>query len=156
MNARTTSFLSCAFILRMTGMDSVPSSLEGRLICGRYLPLLGFLLGTWSWSWSSEGSLASSCTPNTSWEYHSHLLSTLSHPSNSFPSPISSLKSCLLVLVKVSIPNDRTYRPYIISPAASFQAAITTTLAPHCFHISFENSRANFRPFASAVLTTPE
>jgi len=156
MNACTTSFLSCAFILRMTGMDGVPSSLEGRLIHGCHLPLPGFLLGTGSSSPSSECSPASSCTPNTSWAYRSHLFSILSHPSNSFPSPSSSLKSCLLVLVKISTPNDHTYRPYIISLAASFQAAITTTLAPHCFHISFENSLANFWPFASTVLTTPE
>ena len=40
----------------------------------------------------------------------------------------------------------------MMSPAAPFQAAITTTLAPQCFHIALENSQANFRPFPSAAL----
>ena len=58
---------------------------------------MNFLLGT-APSLSVE-SLFSSSTPKTLQAYHSHLVSTLSQPSKSFPSSSSLLKSCLWLSV---------------------------------------------------------
>jgi len=122
----------------------------GRSNHGHLLPFTGFLGIAPS---SSVSSPLSSSTPKTWWAYYcSHLFSTQSHPLKSFPSPNLSLKSCLCVSVVIYTPNNHTHRPYMMSPVVPFQAAITTTLAPHCFHIALENSQANFWPFPSMAL----